>query len=112
MSFRVSEEEYEALKEKIKESGLSSQDYLLRAITQTTVISNEPLKEIIPMLKKQGAELNKQGNNLNQLVFKLNSKGYIDYKQELPQTQESLKHAQEELMKVWQSLRQYLQKHQ
>lgn len=111
LSFRLSEKEYTDLREKIKQSGLSSQEYIFRAVTQASIINNSELKEIIPELKKQGAELNKQGNNLNQLVTKLNSKGYIDYNEELPQTQAALRKAQEELITIWQLLKQYLRAH-
>ena len=54
------------------------------------------IKEIVPELKRQGA-------NLNQLVKKLNERGFIDYKKELPETLG-------EVRAVWQLLRQYLQK--
>ena len=54
------------------------------------------LKEIYPELKRQG-------NNLNQIAKKLNENGYVDYKQELPNTMK-------EVREVWQLLKQYLQK--
>ena len=53
-------------------------------------------KEIVPELKRQGA-------NLNQIAKRLNERGYIDYKKELPTVLDEVK-------MVWQSLRQYLQK--
>ena len=48
-------------------------------------------------------ELKRQGANLNQLVKKLNERGFIDYKKELPETLG-------EVRAIWQLLRQYLQK--
>ena len=42
-------------------------------------------------------------NNLNQIAKKLNENGYVDYKQELPNTMK-------EVREVWQLLKQYLQK--
>lgn len=48
-------------------------------------------------------ELKRQGTNLNQIAKRLNERGYIDYKKELPTVLDEVK-------MVWQSLRQYLQK--
>lgn len=93
---RVSEEELEQIKKKVEQSGKSQQQYIIEALTQKQVVNTDGIKEIYPELKRQG-------NNLNQLVKKLNERGYIDYKQELPAMTK-------ELTEVWQLLKQYLQK--
>ena len=113
MSFRLSEEEYRQLKERISKSGLSSQEYLLRAVMKSTqtIQSNSELKEILPELKKVSTELSRQGNNLNQIAAVLNRRGYIDYRNTLTQTLEEVRHATEEAKEVWQLLKQYLQNH-
>ena len=113
MSFRLSEEEYRQLKERISKSGLSSQDYLLRAVMKSTqtIQSNSELKEMLPELKKVSTELSRQGNNLNQIATVLNKRGYVDYRNTLTQTLEEVRHATEEAKEVWQLLKQYLQNH-
>lgn len=112
MTFRVSEEEYELIMKKIADSGLNNQDYILRAVMQAPIVKTDNLKELVIELKKQGTELNRQGNNINQIAAQLNSRGFINYKNELPQTLSALRKAQGELISIWQSLRQYLQNHQ
>ena len=113
ISFRLSEEEYRQLKERISKSGLSSQEYLLRAVMKSTqtIQSNSELKEILPELKKVSTELSRQGNNLNQIATVLNKRGYVDYRNTLTQTLEEVRHATEEAKEVWRLLRQYLQNH-
>ena len=113
MSFRLSEKEYRQLKERISKSGLSSQDYLLRAVMKSTqtIQSNSELKEMLPELKKVSTELSRQGNNLNQIATVLNKRGYVDYRNTLTQTLEEVRHATEEAKEVWRLLRQYLQNH-
>jgi hypothetical protein len=96
LSFRVSEEEWELLKQKISESGKTQQDYILSCVLGKEITNTDGIKEIVPELKRQGA-------NLNQLVKKLNERGFIDYKKELPETLG-------EVRALWQLLRQYLQK--
>ena len=93
--FRLSEEESKELQKKIEKSGISQQDYILKSVLNKPITNTDGIKELIPELKRQGA-------NLNQLVKKLNEKGYIDYKQELPQLEKELK-------EIWQQLKQYLQ---
>lgn len=108
MTFRVSAEEYEIIIKKIAESGLNNQEYILRAVLNTTVQSNAELKELLPKLKRVNTELNRQGNNLNQIATILNQRGYVDYKNTLSQTLEAVQDAIEGVKEVWQSLRQYL----
>ena len=108
MVFQLSEEEHQEVKEKIKESGLSSQDYLLRAVLKSTVQSSRELKEMLPELKKVGTELNRQNNTLNQIVAALNQKEYAD-RDTLTRTLEEVRHATEELTEIWRLLKQYLQ---
>jgi len=96
VKFRMSEEETEQLKKKIEKSGMSQQEYLLRCVLEKPIVNTDGLKEFMPELKKQGS-------NLNQLTKKINERGYIDYKQELPQLEKELK-------EIWQLLKQYLRK--
>ena len=93
---RVSEEEMEQIKKKVKKSGKSQQQYIIEALTQQQVINTDGIKEIYPELKRQG-------NNLNQIAKKLNENGYVDYKHELPNTMK-------EVREVWRLLKQYLQR--
>lgn len=111
MTFRVSAEEHEIIMKKIADSGLNNQEYILRAVMQAPIVKTEDLKGLVIELKKQGTELNRQGNNLNQVAKKLNERGFVDYKNELPQILSALRTAQEELVSLWQSLKQYLQSH-
>ncbi len=60
-SFRVSERERQIIDEKVKISGLSRTDFLIRALTDKLVIVISKGDEILQELKRQG-------NNLNQAV--------------------------------------------
>lgn len=99
VKFRLNEKEAEILKKKVEASGLSQQEYLLKCALQKEmkVIDLSELKEVM-------TELQRQGNNLNQLTKKLNERGFIDYKNELPTIKE--------LKNVWQQLNQFLQNNQ
>ena len=60
-SFRVSERERRIIDEKVKTSGLSRTDFLIRALTDKPVTMIANGGEILQELKRQG-------NNLNQTV--------------------------------------------
>ncbi len=110
--FRLSEDEHRQLQALIAESGLKQQEYLRRAVLHSTVqtVQNDTeLKELLTEMKKVGTELSRQGNNLNQIAAALNQRGYIDYKNVLPQTLEAVRNATEEVKGIWRLLRQYLQ---
>ena len=76
---RVSEEELEQIKKKVKESGKNQQQYIIEALTQKQIINTDGIKEIYPELKRQG-------NNLNQIAKKLTENGSVDYRHERPNT--------------------------
>ena len=96
LSFRVSEEEYQQLQEKISESGKNQQEYILSCVLEKQIVNTDGIKELLPELKRIG-------NNLNQIAKRCNEGGM------LPSEAEVRKHG-EELNKVWQSLRRYLQR--
>lgn len=96
--FRLSEEEYEMLCDKVETSGLSQQTYIIRALLDKEILNVEPLKQMLPEMKRQG-------NNLNQIAKRLNERGYVDYKSELSNTLQ-------EVQETWQSLRLFLHTHQ
>ena len=59
LSFRVSEEEYQQLQEKISKSGKNQQEYILSCVLEKQIVNTDGIKELIPELKRIG-------NNLNQ----------------------------------------------
>lgn len=97
VTFRLSDEELEILKEKVSSSGKNQQEYLRRVALSQNITNMNELKELIPEMKRQG-------NNLNQIAKKLNENGYVDYGNVLSGTLKEVK-------ETWQSLKQYLVTH-
>ena len=54
LSFRVSEEEYQQLQEKISESGKNQQEYILSCVLEKQIVNTDGIKELIPELKRTG----------------------------------------------------------
>ena len=92
---RVSEEELAQIKEKVEQSGKSQQQYIIEALTQSNIVNTDGIKELYPEIKRIG-------NNLNQIAKALNGTAYYPYN--------LITQNQKELEKIWQLLKQYLQK--
>lgn len=69
---RLTEKEYETVKEKVEKSGMKQQEYLIRAITQKEIYSTEGVKALLPDLKRIG-------NNLNQIARSCNEGNQATY---------------------------------
>lgn len=73
LSFRVSEEEWELLQQKIAESGMNQQQYILSCVLEKTIINTDGIKAVVPELKQQGANLNQIGQKLSMTLNDLSS---------------------------------------
>lgn len=95
ISFRVTDEEYAILEEKIKESGLSKQEYYYRSMYSMKIVNTDGLKEVVPQIKKVGT-------NINQIAKKMNSGDYVSNR--------DFEEIRKEFEEVWQSLKQLIRK--
>ena len=73
LSFRVSEEEWELLQQKIAESGMNQQQYILSCVFGKAIINTDGIKAVVPELKQQGANLNRIGQKLSVTLNDLSS---------------------------------------
>ena len=96
LSFRVNEEEYQKLQERVQESGKNQQEYILSCVLDKKIVNTDGIKELIPELKRIG-------NNLNQIAKRCNEGGVLPSEAEVREQGEELK-------QVWQILRRYLQR--
>ena len=96
LSFRVNEEEYQKLQERVQESGKNQQEYILSCVLDKKIANTDEIKELIPELKRIG-------NNPNQIATRCNEGGVLPSESEVREQGEELK-------QVWQLLRRYLQR--
>ena len=96
LSFRVNEEEYQKLQERVQESGKNQQEYILSCVLDKKIVNTDGIKELIPELKRIG-------NNLNQIAKRCNEGGVL-------LSESEVREQGEELKQVWQLLRRYLQR--
>ena len=95
MNFRLSDSEYQQLQARIKDSGLNTQQFLIRAILEKPIVNKEVFQEFL-------IELRHQGNNLNQIAKACNSGNERE-------AAESAIAAAKKLERFWQKIRLFLE---
>ncbi|GFI30408.1 hypothetical protein IMSAGC013_01798 [Lachnospiraceae bacterium] len=65
MTFRLSEEEYRQIKEKVEESGLSQQKFLLKTALEKEIFHIKEFQTLIFHVKKIGININQIARNCN-----------------------------------------------
>jgi hypothetical protein len=90
---RLSEQELEQVKTQVRKSGMSQQDYLIRAITNREIINTEGMRAVVPELKRIG-------NNVNQIARSCNEGNQATF--------EEVSEIERGLDEVWRSLRLFL----
>lgn len=91
MTFRLTEEEYRKIKEKVEESGTSQQQFLLKTALEKEIIHIKEFQELIFQIKKIGT-------NVNQIAKHSNETGIV--------SEEELAEVKGGLNQIWQLLKQ------
>ena len=66
--FRLSQDEYDLLQEKLQDADMSRNAYLVRLISGATIFPKEPLKELVLQYKMMERLLRGIGTNVNQIA--------------------------------------------
>lgn len=95
---RTDEHDGNEIRKKVAASGLSQQDYLLKAALEAPIIN-------FPIFRELLTEYKRQGNNLNQLTKAVNSGFSMS-----PELMRVINDVTEERNDIWQLLKQSIQK--
>ena len=91
MTFRLTEEEYKIIKDKVSEAGTSLQQFLLKTALEKEIIHIKEFQELIFQIKKIGI-------NINQITKHCNETGIV--------SDADISIIKESLNKTWQLLNQ------
>ncbi len=113
ITVRMTTEELRDIAEKIKESGLSQQAYIISAARGAVISPSEEIDEI----KKTGnilADFDRQlrglGTNVNQMAHVANGQGALPTEKTLIELSDQIKSYKKENEKIWQSIRSLITK--
>ena len=91
MTFRLTDEEYNIIKNKVRESGISQQQFLLKTALEKEIICIKEFQALMLQIKRIGV-------NINQIAKHANETGAI--------ADGEITEMKEGLDKIWQLLRQ------
>lgn len=106
---RLSDEESEQLRKKVEQSGMSQQEYILRAVLDKPVMNTDGIKELAPTIKGVANNLNQTTKALNEINVALKDSSFFSYRK-IGEVLTNAELNQKELNELWLLLRQFLQR--
>ena len=108
VTVRMNETEYADFQNRVEESGLSQQAFIISAVRGATITTSDEIA-VLKEISKTFAEFVKQirgmGTNLNQMAHVANGQGYLPGEESLLRLSDQVGNMRKEGEDVWQSIR-------
>ncbi len=108
VTVRMNETEYADFQNKVEESGLSQQAYIICAVRGATITPSDEIA-VLKEISKTFADFEKQvrglGTNVNQMAHVANGQGYLPGEEALTRLSDQLGTMRKESEQIWQSIR-------
>ena len=108
VTVRMNETEYADFQNKVEESGLSQQAYIISAVRGATITPSDEIA-VLKEISKTFADFEKQvrglGTNVNQMAYIANGQGYLPVEEALARLSDQLGNMRKESEEIWQSIR-------
>ena len=108
VTVRMSDSEYDSLRDKVRESGLSQQSYIISAVLDSSVTTSDTI-DVLKRISRTFAGVEQQlrglGTNVNQMAHIANGTGIIPSARELEHISDQVTTYRKECDQVWQSIR-------
>ena len=108
VTVRMSDSEYDKLKNRVRESGLSQQSYIINAALDSSVTSSDTIN-VLKCISRTFAGVEQQlrglGTNINQMAHIANGTGMIPSARELEHISNQVTEYRKECNQIWQSIR-------
>ena len=107
VTVRMNETEYADFQNKVEESGLSQQAYIISAVRGATITPSDEIA-VLKEISKTFADFEKQvrglGTNVNQMARVANGQGYLPVEEALARLSDQLGNMRKESEVIWQSI--------
>lgn len=108
VTIRMNETEYADLQNRIEESGLSQQAFVISAVRGATITPSDEIA-VLRDISTTFADFEKQvrglGTNVNQMAHVANGQGYLPTEDTLTRLADQLSNMRKESEEIWQSIR-------
>ena len=108
VTFRMKEDEYKNFKNRVTESGVSQQDFIISSIQKGRISSAEEIKELKDANRNFGdfvRQIRGIATNINQMAHVANGQGIIPAGTELRNLAGTVEDIGKESEKIWRSIR-------
>ena len=108
VTIRMNDIEYSDFQNKVNESGLTQQAYVINAVRGATITPSDQiavLKEISKTFADQERQFRGLATNVNQMAHVANGQGYVPSAQELEKIASQIGIYRKESEDIWQSIR-------
>lgn len=108
ITVRMTESEYADFQNRVEESGLSQQTFIITAVRGATITPSDEiavLKEISKIFADYVKQVRGMGTNLNQMAHVANGQGYLPGEESLLRLSDQVINMRKEGEDVWQSIR-------
>ena len=108
VTVRMNESEYADFQNKVEESGLTQQAYIISAVRGATITPADEI-EVLQEISRTFADFERQvrglGTNVNQIAHVANGQGYLPTEAALNRLSAQITILRKESEKIWQSIR-------
>lgn len=108
VTVRMNESEYADFQNKVEESGLSQQAYIISAVRGATITPSDEIA-VLKEISQTFADFEKQvrglGTNVNQMAHIANGQGYLPGEETLARLSDQVGNMRKESEEIWQSIR-------
>ena len=108
VTVRMNSSEYACFHDKVEESGLTQQAYVISAVQGATITPSDQIL-VLKDISKTFADLEKQlrglATNVNQMAHIANGQGYLPIESDLNYLSDQLGNYRKESEEIWQSIR-------
>lgn len=108
VTVRMSESEYADFLNKVEESGLSQQAFIISAVRGATITPSDEIA-VLKEISKTFADFEKQvrglGTNVNQMAHVANGQGYLPGEEALTRLSDQVGNMRKGSEEIWQSIR-------
>lgn len=108
VTVRMNETEYADFQNKVEESGLTQQAYIISAVRGATITSSDEIA-VLKDISKTFANFEKQvrglGTNINQMAHVANGQGVLPTEKSLTVLSDQVSNMRKESESLWQSIR-------
>ena len=114
ITVRMTESEYADFQNRVEESGLSQQTFIITAVRGATITPSDEiavLKEISKIFADYVKQVRGMGTNLNQMAHVANGQGYLPGEESLLRLSDQVINMRKEGEDVWQSIRSSINQH-